>query len=94
MRRAWIEIQHGLLESPRHLSLSMRRAWIEILPSGKERLYRQVALHAESVDRNVSKSSNIINSSVALHAESVDRNFCLFFGRAKIPRRSPCGERG
>ena len=23
---------------------------------------------------------------VALHAESVDRNFCLFFGRAKIPR--------
>ena len=56
------------------LSLSARRAWIEIEapPGGKS--WRVVALRKESVDRNTGDSVLRIFTNVALRKESVDRN--------------------
>ncbi len=54
----------------------------------------EVALHAESVDRNNVAPNYIKNVFVALHAESVDRNTMCFFVTVGLDRRSPCGERG
>ena len=57
------------------LSLSARRAWIEI---NKRRILPKkciVALRKESVDRNVFAVVIILPSGVALRKESVDRNF-------------------
>ena len=57
------------------LSLSARRAWIEILIGGTRHAIRTlVALRKESVDRNARASSLAIRSCVALRKESVDRN--------------------
>ena len=57
------------------LSLSARRAWIEIPTIKAMRGDRKVALRKESVDRNeqrgIDKNSGI---TVALRKESVDRN--------------------
>ena len=60
------------------LSLSARRAWIEIVGTGEGRQTISVALRKESVDRNTAVFSVLIASSVALRKESVDRNviFC------------------
>ena len=57
------------------LSLSARRAWIEIITRFKRERKGMVALRKESVDRNnfVRHSCNCI-SIVALRKESVDRN--------------------
>ena len=57
------------------LSLSARRAWIEI-PSGCWRDARRVvALRKESVDRNVDPDKDTLTDDVvALRKESVDRN--------------------
>ena len=57
------------------LSLSARRAWIEILCGQERRLGACVALRKESVDRNLVGSINrAIDIIVALRKESVDRN--------------------
>ena len=56
------------------LSLSARRAWIEI-PAGCWRdARRAVALRKESVDRNFPGTNIILCITVALRKESVDRN--------------------
>ena len=56
------------------LSLSARRAWIEI-PAGCWRdARRAVALRKESVDRNTNPGSTSLTFPVALRKESVDRN--------------------
>ena len=56
------------------LSLSARRAWIEILISARQVCLICVALRKESVDRNISPLSINSMTHVALRKESVDRN--------------------
>ena len=56
------------------VSLSARRAWIEISIICCEVVTPIVALRKESVDRNGGKSKYCIVSAVALRKESVDRN--------------------
>ena len=56
------------------LSLSARRAWIEIINNNYNDLTRPVALRKESVDRNLSFHNSIKRCLVALRKESVDRN--------------------
>ena len=64
------------------LSLSARRAWIEILNRRFGAIHNAVALRKESVDRNNDTSKKRKhNPAVALRKESVDRNF--FGGRNK-----------
>ena len=60
------------------LSLSARRAWIEIVVDLISRLFSTVALRKESVDRNFHQAGNVVDTPVvALRKESVDRNvFC------------------
>ena len=57
------------------LSLSARRAWIEILPGSVSSEILQVALRKESVDRNSCALLLLALLCVALRKESVDRNF-------------------
>ena len=57
MRRAWIEIFPPFRLLFRRLgSLSMRRAWIEISDRERKAELSDVALHAESVDRNFGRA--------------------------------------
>ena len=57
------------------MSLSARRAWIEIKVVTASDWASVVALRKESVDRNPSSATVTINKSdVALRKESVDRN--------------------
>ena len=56
------------------LSLSARRAWIEIILLNPNRLTPPVALRKESVDRNSGLMSAVRFATVALRKESVDRN--------------------
>ena len=56
------------------LSLSARRAWIEILNAATLRLWACVALRKESVDRNILRDVSLNYKEVALRKESVDRN--------------------
>ena len=63
------------------LSLSARRAWIEIGAKAEKTQYQAVALRKESVDRNSICFGSLAGpSGVALRKESVDRN-CYYFGR-------------
>ena len=58
-----------------YLSLSARRAWIEINRAEIAKTSNAVALRKESVDRNCHHSLNLPSSPmVALRKESVDRN--------------------
>ena len=57
------------------LSLSARRAWIEISLLGLCLFGLCVALRKESVDRNIDAVQIVIVVVVALRKESVDRNF-------------------
>ena len=84
MRRAWIEMHCRLFRLLCRLSLSMRRAWIEIYSWLHGGNINQVALHAESVDRNFSKISFRFVCPVALHAESVDRNAAVALHQPQI----------
>ena len=59
------------------LSLSARRAWIEIANAVDQILPGHVALRKESVDRNLAVWIEIVHSFVALRKESVDRNRCI-----------------
>ena len=57
------------------VSLSARRAWIEMLDSQQRVLRDWVALRKESVDRNAFCVQNLdATHPVALRKESVDRN--------------------
>ena len=56
------------------VSLSARRAWIEIIHSKHSKFCRKVALRKESVDRNSFSLFGVDKVSVALRKESVDRN--------------------
>ena len=56
------------------LSPSSRRAWIEIRGSFFCPLVAGVALLAEGVDRNTTRSCGRRGTTVALLAEGVDRN--------------------
>ena len=57
------------------VSLSARRAWIEMLQDQTEQESTTVALRKESVDRNRGWTLNINGPmTVALRKESVDRN--------------------
>ena len=62
------------------LSLSARRAWIEISGARSWNSSSGVALRKESVDRNNIRSASFRAYTVALRKESVDRNqsFCIF----------------
>ena len=59
---------------PEHMSLSARRAWIEIFYYADKDCDWVVALRKESVDRNIRRMPLIRFSRVALRKESVDRN--------------------
>ena len=56
------------------MSLSARRAWIEIRVVSLNYKEVSVALRKESVDRNVDQIKIVHVSAVALRKESVDRN--------------------
>ena len=58
------------------MSLSARRAWIEIQRTSHDSPAPKVALRKESVDRNNVRSIRKGTASVALRKESVDRNSC------------------
>ena len=59
-----------------YLSLSARRAWIEMRLSGMSDAWHRVALRKESVDRNSSlMKADASKHLVALRKESVDRNY-------------------
>ena len=76
------------------MSLSARRAWIEIVLIDAAPTDLHVALRKESVDRNKSSNSVGYPASVALRKESVDRNASLAYHTRSSPGRSPQGERG
>ena len=78
------------------LSLSARRAWIEIMLLAESSPKLPVALRKESVDRNITTGVRWAESSrVALRKESVDRNaLWLLTYHLKFGSRSPQGERG
>ena len=60
------------------LSLSARRAWIEILVPARQVCLVCVALRKESVDRNTTNKYTDNSIYVALRKESVDRNPKLY----------------
>ena len=76
------------------MSLSARRAWIEILPALKLIACHNVALRKESVDRNTLAGYFLFFLYVALRKESVDRNWPSQHQTTPISCRSPQGERG
>ena len=76
------------------LSLSARRAWIEINNVETAAKASLVALRKESVDRNSPLSLLPVLVWVALRKESVDRNKKTTTQDLDEERRSPQGERG
>ena len=77
------------------MSLSARRAWIEIIGLTYDGLIASVALRKESVDRNcVVFSLGAKADRVALRKESVDRNSETMLPSWTRYGRSPQGERG
>ncbi len=76
LRKESVDRNHVVLVVPSGcwLSLSARRAWIEIYNSGNSCTQAEVALRKESVDRNSSLMKFNWNLIVALRKESVDRN--------------------
>ena len=77
------------------MSLSARRAWIEMDVTAKIGLFSSVALRKESVDRNTTRTRTPIGCVyVALRKESVDRNCNQFDLVCRELGRSPQGERG
>ena len=77
------------------LSLSARRAWIEISQSPVKSVQCfPVALRKESVDRNDNGAAVAVSDLVALRKESVDRNSPVSASTNHAACRSPQGERG
>ena len=60
------------------VSLSARRAWIEISVVRYRPTPAPVALRKESVDRNPNSQAKLQNNIVALRKESVDRNYNVY----------------
>ena len=67
------------------MSLSARRAWIEITSEVSDRVPLAVALRKESVDRNGTAAASPSRLPVALRKESVDRNKGSFRALAVLP---------
>ena len=67
------------------LSLSARRAWIEITLQSEIFITEMVALRKESVDRNLDTRNNRHCRRVALRKESVDRNRGAFLTPLPFP---------
>ena len=76
------------------LSLSARRAWIEISMGIASNFKHPVALRKESVDRNITSRQLPTTQPVALRKESVDRNYTMQVIIVIMYGRSPQGERG
>ena len=76
------------------MSLSARRAWIEIRQRTHSQPFHSVALRKESVDRNDYGKPRMDREAVALRKESVDRNKSGRINYTKTRGRSPQGERG
>ena len=76
------------------LSLSARRAWIEMQVFQRIAKPFRVALRKESVDRNINAMQEEQTLIVALRKESVDRNNAMQIIIVKMNSRSPQGERG
>ena len=76
------------------MSLSARRAWIEIVNTADQEARKRVALRKESVDRNTVFSLWAWTGGVALRKESVDRNDAVQIVIIVMHGRSPQGERG
>ena len=76
------------------MSLSARRAWIEITYVTRLPRVQVVALRKESVDRNYIIKITGNRPAVALRKESVDRNKYVVQCRKVMGGRSPQGERG
>ena len=77
------------------MSLSARRAWIEMCYVRGVSFGQNVALRKESVDRNSIVPASMRVSIVALRKESVDRNNVLQCNTVIDGQcRSPQGERG
>ena len=77
------------------MSLSARRAWIEMIFPLSLPNSQRVALRKESVDRNdVIRPAIDVFLAVALRKESVDRNKYVVQCRKVMGGRSPQGERG
>ena len=77
------------------MSLSARRAWIEMLLLQTTNIINLVALRKESVDRNIQNPAYTFPVlTVALRKESVDRNKLIAYIALVKKRRSPQGERG
>ena len=79
--------RNGLCEGVfllRKMSLSVRRAWIEIYHCNRKSDHLLVALRKESVDRNVNLRVLDGSKSVALRKESVDRNLERATSRANL----------
>ena len=76
------DVRHTTSTRP-SMSLSARRAWIEIPDGSSGRQEEKVALRKESVDRNICPVSRLRKLFVALRKESVDRNArsCARFSR-------------
>ena len=85
LRKESVDRNHVVLVVPGGcwLSLSARRAWIEISALGLPAPVSGVALRKESVDRNNGRSVKICPTHVALRKESVDRNMIVGFNRIK-----------
>ena len=76
------------------MSLSARRAWIEMLIVAGAIRRHFVALRKESVDRNSIRLASSRAYIVALRKESVDRNLLFRAVAGSLTSRSPQGERG
>ena len=76
------------------MSLSARRAWIEMDWASVITAMTSVALRKESVDRNRAYEALWKTYLVALRKESVDRNIPSLPLIEPFTRRSPQGERG
>ena len=76
------------------MSLSARRAWIEMISIVVLIIGHIVALRKESVDRNTQRRDFKRVGLVALRKESVDRNLLRKITITVDEGRSPQGERG
>ena len=89
--------RNDIAELTAHLplvSLSARRAWIEINVGFPIAAFLLVALRKESVDRNRISRLQRSGTAVALRKESVDRNLLVLVLGIPTSGRSPQGERG
>ena len=77
------------------MSLSARRAWIEMLLFPGHKSFDQVALRKESVDRNDNYNLHCVEEVSSLSARRAWIEIPSLEGRKKPKcRRSPQGERG